>query len=751
MGPATTRLDAVSDTKTFEQAELRLAEHLPGYESRPQQQLLAKTIEEAIADGTTLLAEAGCGTGKSVAYLIPAILSAKGSGTTVSCPKCDGSGKFNPDYTDGDYDCFTCNGSGNLIRSSRAVVSTATKALQDQIANKDLPFLKEYLGVDFTYTVVKGRSNYVCRAKVVESDEPRSNEVQVFISKKDDEADDAEEEGITVEPFSGERDDFPFEISNREWSDMTASGDECPGAGSCAFGDECYAEKVKARAKESDITVVNHALFFTDLLVKIATGGNASMIGEYGLFVADEAHELDEWATNMLGMRLSEGSIDHLIGRVRKAVAGVTNDQDDITTVNNDLLDLQDAVTKAWSSVNYFRPEANKRGFRDSTWKLDGSFLIAPAIRETDEPETVERKEKEAKRAAEAMESWMGLLDSLRLLLADLKAVTKPAGATEEEKAKLSRVVRMVSSMSERILTLLKELTSDEPSMVAWAETETFGQQRRERTVVRTAPIEVGDWLADNLWPHCTPILTSATMSIGGSFDFIATRLGLNRSGFGSIDVGTPFDYERQARIFVPSNLSSPKASGWVGESISTMARLVNASDGSALLLFTANGQMRKAHSTLVDTLPYTCLMQGEQPNKVLAETFMADKQSVLFGSKSFMTGVDFQGDACKLVVIDKLPFPVPTDPVIEAKCARIERNGGNSFTDFVIPTMSLILKQAFGRLIRHRGDHGVVAILDSRLVNERWGKKILNGLPDAPVITSEPMVAAFYAEAAES
>lgn len=687
----------VSDIKTFEDAEVRLAEALPGYESRPQQQALARAIEAAIDGEADLMAEAGCGTGKSLGYLIPAILSGK-----------------------------------------RAVISTATKALQDQIATKDLPFLAGHLGVDFTYTLVKGRSNYVCLSKLADSDERAANEVQVFIGRKADEGD---------TEFSGERDELPFEISNKEWSAMSASGDECPGKSVCPMGEVCYAERVKARAQESDIVVVNHALFFTDLLLRSATGGNVSMIGEYEVFVADEAHELEDWATNMLGMRLSEASVTSLISNLRRSYDDYTQDPETGNALNALLSDLSDAMGLAWDSVTAYRPPANDRGFRDSSWTLGQSFVIPPKISESDSDEVAEFKQARIEQATRAMDSWIGLLDALRAVTVAYKDGKRSPSAGDKEYGRYQRVGRSLSAMNERILDLLQELCSDDPSLVAWAEVETstFGGRQQERVVVRTAPIDVGDFMRTHLWGNCTSILASATLSLNGSFEYVASRIGMD--DYLSIDVGTPFDYEKQSRLYVPANISSPKSRDWATESISHIARLVNASEGRALLLFTSSAQMKKAHAALSGTLEYQCLMQGQQPNRALAEAFMADTDSVLFATKSFFTGVDFQGDACSLVVIDKLPFLVPTDPVVEARSRRIERNGGNSFSDLTIPHMSLVLKQGFGRLIRHRNDRGVVAILDSRLVNQGWGQKILRSLPDAPLLTKELDVGNFYRE----
>jgi ATP-dependent DNA helicase DinG len=665
----------VNDTipTTFAEAEQILAQTLPGYEARPQQQELALMIEEALADERHLLAEAGCGTGKSVGYLIPAILSGR-----------------------------------------RVTVSTATKALQDQIANKDLPFLAENLGVEFDHAILKGRSNYVCLSKLADADTPATNEVRVWIGNKD-------------EDFDGERDNLPFEIDNADWRGITSTSDECPGASECHVGEACYAEMAKARAQAADIVVVNHALLLTDLMVKKVTEGRATMIGEYDVLVVDEAHELEDWATNAFGVRLSENSFAALIGSVRSMVVDHWA-MDDPTrlAVEEAMRNLNAAVERKWEALLATRPpaETDYRGRpkpQDTSWRIRHSLLVA---RPADAP--ADSDVKVPTELAEAMIDLNGALVRFETAVRNLdrqRVIDGPKGIKKWKMATTRSI-----NLSMRYADLVRELFSPVPGEVAWCEIENPGHRLRERLVVQSAPIEVADRLREMLWEVTPSVLVSATLSIKGSFDYIAGRLGIDV--YRSVDVGTPFDYESQSALYVPDGFVSPKSREWADRSVDEIEALVKASDGRALLLFTSTRQMRRAHEVLAPRLPYQCLIQGDRPNKVLAEEFMADTHSVLFATRSFFTGVDFQGEACSLVVIDKLPFPVPTEPVTEARCEAIKARGGNDFTDFVIPTMSLILKQGYGRLIRHRNDRGVVAILDSRL-NQSWGRGIKRSLPE--------------------
>lgn len=678
-------MSLVNDTPiptTFAEAEEILAQSLPGYEAREQQQALARMVEEAMADEAHLMAEAGCGTGKSLGYLIPAILSGR-----------------------------------------RVTISTATKALQDQIAAKDLPFLAEHLGVPFTHALLKGRSNYVCMAKLAEADTPATNEVRVWIGSKGKDED-----------FDGERDNLPFEISNPEWRGITASGDECPGANECAVSDICYAEKAKAKAQASDIVVVNHALLLTDLEVKRVTNGNASMIGDYDTLVVDEAHELEDWATNAFGVRLSERSFSVLSGYVQKMLVEFWAPDDETRLkVEDQARTFALATERVWEELWATRPPAEKdrQGkpkAQDTSWRIRHSTLLR-RVGEATGPSPL------AEALIELNAALVGFDSAVRGL--DREAILDGPKGIRRWKMATTRT----RNMSARFADLVRELFSPIPGEVAWCEMENIGKAN-ERLVIQSAPIEVGDRLRSMIWSQTPSVLVSATMSIGGSFDYIAGRLGLDE--FRSIDVGTPFDYESQSALYVPEGFISPKDWAWGDRAVDEIEALVRASDGRALLLFTSTRQMQRTYDTIAKRLPYTCLIQGERPNKALAAEFMADTHSVLFATRSFFTGVDFQGEACSLVVIDKLPFPVPTEPVTEARCEAIKARGGNDFTDFVIPTMSLVLKQGYGRLIRHREDRGIVAILDSRL-DSGWGRKIKRSLPEGQRLSAFSEVETFF------
>jgi ATP-dependent DNA helicase DinG len=646
-------------------AEEQLAASLPGYESRPQQTRLALTIERAVADNRVLFAQAGTGTGKSFAALIPAIYHAQATGKPV-------------------------------------VVATATKALQDQYATTDLPFLQEHLGVEFDFAVLKGRSNYLCRAKLADLD-PRSilNGLGLF-------------EEIDLDTTNGDFDALVTEIDPRDKPKMTTSSDECPGKGDCPFGDVCFAEAAKATARQADIVVVNHALLVTDLVVRANSDGLGGLLPSFGGVVVDEGHELEEYATNALGSEFTQRSLL----QYATEVANLLGEPNSVLAVNA-------AAARLFEDLSRFLGREKTRALTDA------------ALLEHEEP-------------------FVAAINSLR----DIKTqVTNFQPQDDGAKGRRKRLMKRGNSLVNKMVAVVVSNASD---LVRWVEVD-----EKRGTVLKYAPLTVAPFLARNLWndpfadlpgsqehqedryddehpsiPRSSVIL-SATLALGNDFSYIAGRLGA--ADYDGFDAGTPFSYPKQAALFVPqSNCDPSSGSHWEGMLAASLDRLVAASGGRALLLFTSRRSMDRAFEATAPRMRdagITVLKQGDAPNRKLAAEFKSNETSVLFALKSFMTGVDVQGDALRLVVIDKLPFPVPTDVIVKARTdaldAEVARTGKNkwthgSFNAMTVPAMSLILMQAFGRLIRNKSDEGLVCILDDRIYSKKYGKKIMAALPPA-------------------
>lgn len=641
--------------QTFAEAEEQLAATLPGYESRVPQQTLAAAVEDAIGGGRHLLGQAGCGVGKSLGYLIPAILSGQ-----------------------------------------RAVVSTATRALQDQIFGKDLPFLAENLGHPFTYAMLKGRRNYLCLNGALNAnaaDVPNLNRI-IEESKR--------------EGFTGERDSFSFEVSGAEWNHVCADSDECSANKCKDYPQACWAEQARTRAKNSQVVVVNHALLMTDLVVKELTGGGASMLDRYSVLVFDEAHEVREYATNALGHTFREAGIRGLVTESHNF--GQRDVPEHSERIDKACADVSYALTALWDVLEVGRVR----------WK------------EIDEH----------------ADQFVDLLNALNALHGILIERTLTDGVIRGDlkviKKRQDRLARRAGNAAVKFNELIFASFDD---LVRFVETEkTPGG--REQKVLRTAPINVAPYLREFLFSdeEITAVLVSATLAVGNDFSYIAKTLGVD--DYESLDVGSPFDFAKQGCIYIPRDLPVPAGDtrvAWSSLMTQRAKELIKAADGRALFLFTSTTEMKAAYDVLARALPYTCMKQGDESNKVLAQRFKEDTHSVLFATKSFMTGVDFQGETCSLVIVDKLPFPVPSEPITEARMEAIVRAGGNSFADYTIPEMILVLQQAVGRLIRSLLDFGVVAILDPRLQTKSYGRKIRKALPPFTPVETVAEVAAFF------
>ena len=614
----------------------RLAAALPGFEPRAGQAALAEAVSEALAGDEHLLAEAGTGTGKSLAYLVPALVSGK-----------------------------------------RVVVATATKALQEQLLTKDVPAAAAALGREVRVAVLKGRQNYLCRKSLGGVDRLGG----LFGTAED--ASDYERLSPWIEATeTGDRAELSFEPSASLWAEVSVGADRCAGR-RCPYVGSCYAEAARERAGGAELVIANHALYFADLALRARNDG-AGILPDHDAVVFDEAHRLEEGAASWFGGRVSLPRLRQL----ERDVERYCREEDRLPPAGA-LAELDRAGTEL---IAAFDPGSGRRR------------LTVADVEE---------------------------LEDLGLMLgAALGRLAAELQGTGEDADALARRALAVAGDVEACLAL------DDPDQVSWA----------EPGALAWAPVDVSQILRDALWDHGpTAVLVSATLEAR----FLRGRLGLDDAR--ELVLPSPFDFREQALLYVPARMPEPRADGYYASLADEVVALCNLSRGRALVLTCSY----RALDELVDRarvrLAYPVLVQGEAPRERLLERFRDDVDSVLFATATFWQGVDIQGESLSLLVVDKLPFSAPGDPLIEARCERIVRDGGDWFVDYALPSAVLQLRQGFGRLIRGHADEGVVAILDPRLRTRAYGRRFLEALPPAPLVAERAVVADFFGTGARA
>ena len=631
--------------KSFFSPRGLLAQWHTNYEHRPGQLEMAKAVQSAIEDKRTLLVEAGTGTGKTLAYLIPAILSGK-----------------------------------------RIVISTGTKNLQEQIFYKDIPFLQQHLSTPLRVCYMKGRNNFACRQKIYDA------ERTPILSGLDEISDFRiirEWEKTTETGDRAEIRELPEHSSI--WSKLDARRDMCTGQ-KCPQFERCFLTLMHQRALESDIIIVNHHLFFADLALK--DDDFTQIIPEYSAVIFDEAHEIEDVIGQYFGISVSSTQIDDLRRDVA-AIARMKNcgsaELDRILQVVHDM------------SIRFFGLFAANEG--RTAFRHHDAFL------------------------EENRDVYDHFLRSIELVALQLSLIKN---APEE-------ILPLHRRTEEYRYRLQFWMESPQKSFVYWIE-------KRSRSVhLQATPIDVSSILTDKLLERVdTIVLTSATLAVAGGFDFAEERLGLRNAR--TLIVESPFDYQHQALLYVPQHLPDPRNPAFTSAASDEIVRLLEFSRGRAFVLFTSYQQMRLVYDRISFQIEYPTLLQGTAPRSALLEEFRSTPNAVLFATSSFWQGVDVQGEQLSCVIIDKLPFAVPSDPIVEARVKAVREEGGEPFYSYQIPQAALALKQGFGRLIRSKADRGVVSILDNRITKQRYGQVFFDSLPDYRFTTNIRDVEAFWA-----
>jgi ATP-dependent DNA helicase DinG len=611
---------------------------VPGGVQRPGQEAMTAAIAEAVESGEHLLVQAGTGTGKSLAYLAPALL--------VDGP---------------------------------VVVSTATLALQSQLVEHDLPRLVEavepVLGRRPSFAVLKGRHHYLCLARLEQSTEEEPEQDTLWVGQQSRLAKQIERlRDWAMETSTGDRDELDPGVDDQAWRLASMPARECVGAARCPYGAECFADASRARAREVDIVVTNHSLLAVDMLA------GRQIVPPHKLLVVDEAHELAD--------RVSSASQAELV---------------------------PDLVERNARRARGFLPAEAYEALGEAGEGLGLALAGTPAGRLTN-----------------------GLPEPLRqactLLDAATRASLEAIGEVKADDPDPVRKQQAKAVLDEQSTTVQRLLGQDEHD-VAWVQKggpPDGGRGNEGRAALVVAPLSVAGTLAAKLYPERTVVATSATLALGGKFDTVAHTLGLSENiPWRSLDVGSPFAYEKQGILYVAAHLPRPSLSGLPDAAAEELVRLVSALGGRTLGLFSSRRAAERAAEVLRARTSVEILLQGEQALPLLVRRFREDRSSCLLGVMSLWQGVDVPGDACQLVVIDRLPFPRPDEPLASARAAAVDAAGGSGFASVSVPIAAVRLAQGAGRLIRSHGDRGVVAVLDSRLETARgYGAFLRRSLP---------------------
>lgn len=610
---------------------------LEGYEFRPSQLAMAESVLRAIVDREHLCVEAGTGTGKSLAYLVPA-----------------------------------------LAVEGRVVVSTATRNLQEQLLSRDIPLIRRVLKPSLAVVCLKGRSNYLCLLRL----DRATKQGRLF-------PEDSSGKGLTsLEEWSkdtetGDRAELEWLSDTSEmWESLDARSDICLGS-KCPYFKDCFITRLRRRSLEADIIIVNHALFFTNLsMVNDDFGG---LLPAHEMAVLDEAHEIEDIASGFFGKRFSTSQLDHLV----RDIASGHSSNPDLAAVGNRLAEAGTALRNAFPAL---KGRYSLNLFQDR----DG---VVSDLRRVLYQE----------------------LDRVESCLVELYHHLESGIDAGPEYEILGRRV-------DGLLGIFDEIVhSDDENAVYWVE------QGRRGVGLNLTPVNVAPALREKLFAEIpTVVLTSATLKTGGNFTFFKERLGLDES----LEVGLPgeFDYSVQARLFVPADLPDPSSESNFELQMGYIKRILEITEGHAFLLFTSFRQMKRAHEMLRREDDYPLLLQGEKPKSVILDQFRKTPHSVLCATGSFWQGVDVRGRALQAVVIDRLPFQVPTDPVVSARFRQMKMKGQDPFRDYAVPSAVIALRQGLGRLVRSGEDRGIMAVLDSRLWNKWYGKYFLESLSSIPV-----------------
>jgi len=622
-----------------------LARAIASFEFRPSQLNLAKMVYRALRDKSKAVIEAGTGTGKTLGYLVPIVLSEK-----------------------------------------KTVISTGTKNLQEQIFHKDIPLLSRALGREINAVMMKGRKNYLCRYRFDQ------HFLQPFLLRK--EFDDVRG---TLQKWS-ERSEFGdraeldwLKDDDPLWDSISSTSDQCVGS-ECLFYEDCFLNRLRQAAAQAELIIVNHHLFFADLMVR--KEGFGEIIPRAQAVVFDEAHTLEDIATTYFGKSLSTNQLTEFVNDVEKEIAGFANQE-------------------------------KKKVRRHLEWIRAGAEHLWDLLREGEERSRIVEESLEGLEKGACLEIKKGL-----------DFFHGKSGFTEEDSPVLQSLANRAQELRQ---SLDKILGSSETDWLRWYE-------RRKKTIVlHASPLDISQSMKDLLYEKTgTLVFTSATLSTHGHFQYFRSRMGLTEDVQEGV-YPSHFDFESNALFYVPTDLPPPTDPLFATKVSQRVLEILEMTAGRALVLFTSHNNLNVVHRLLLGRIPYTLFKQGEAPKSVLLEKFRTDTHSVLLATGSFWHGVDVPGEALSCLIVDKLPFDSPGDPLVAARIDRIRSQDGNPFMDYQLPAAIIALKQGLGRLIRNSTDRGVLSVLDVRMMTSRYGRFFFESLPRMPLIRDLHAIRRFF------
>lgn len=623
-----------------------LSKRLQGFEYRENQISMAMAVTDSLTDGTPLLVEAPTGIGKTLAYLIPAILSGK-----------------------------------------KIVISTGTKNLQDQVFEKDIPFLLKHFNSELKVICFKGRRNYLCLRKFATF----LRERRILIPGGRDVYKKAGEWAKKTK--TGDRTEIDWLPDDSAlWLEISSSSEQCVGQ-KCKFFQDCFITKMRQEAAAADMLIVNHHLYFADLALRQEEYG--AVLPNHEAVIFDEAHQLDSIASQYFGLELSNFRFQELVRDIKQELNAARKGQSGDVHSELDTLEIE--------SRKFFH------GFRKAFGRI----------------------------SLDEVPEFADLFSQAKKIDAILNATGASLSPYEDSNAGLSSCCRRIENLRS-VLELI--MSQSDPEMIYWYESRPRG------IFLHATPIVVAPYLERLLFGRIGPVvLTSATLSTGNDFSFIKQCLGLPADTHEMI-LASHFDFKKNLLIYVPGQFPQPSSPQFIAFLVEKIHELTALSKGRALVLFTSYKNMTQTYEKLKAVgLPYHLLLQGEKPKRTLLQVFKEDVHSILFATGSFWEGVDVPGPALSCVIIDKLPFDVPSDPVLKARLKEVQEDGRDPFWDYQVPQATLNLKQGVGRLIRTVDDRGIVAILDVRIWKKNYGEKFLRSLPSGGITKTMKDVENFF------